>query len=62
LGERRIVEKINGGDNSTNKKNTNLDKRAIHIHGEMEHNLVEKLNTTLVETQKYQEGVNSQEK
>jgi hypothetical protein len=36
LGE-RIIEEVNGGDNS---KNTNLDRRAIHIHGRMEHNLV----------------------
>jgi hypothetical protein len=33
-----MVGKINGGDNSTDSKNTNLDKRAIHIHGRMEHN------------------------
>jgi len=39
LGERKMVEKVNGGDNSTNSKNTNLDKRAIHIHGGMEHHL-----------------------
>jgi hypothetical protein len=31
---------VNGRDNSTNSKNTNLDKRAIHIHGGMEHNPV----------------------
>jgi len=35
-----MVEEINGGDNSTNLENTDLDKRAIHIHGGMEHNLV----------------------
>jgi hypothetical protein len=35
-----MVEKVNGGDNSTDSKNTYLDKRAIHIHGGMEHNLV----------------------
>jgi hypothetical protein len=34
-----MVEKVNGGDNSTNSKNTNLDRRAIHIHGGMEHHL-----------------------
>jgi hypothetical protein len=33
------LKKSNGGDNSTNSKNTNLNKRAIHIHGGMEHNL-----------------------
>jgi hypothetical protein len=41
LGERIVVEKVNGGDNSTNSKNINLDKRAIHIHGGMEDNLAE---------------------
>jgi hypothetical protein len=35
--EERMTEKFNGGDNS---KNTNLDRRAIHIHGRMEHNMV----------------------
>jgi len=39
LGKRRAVEKINYGDNSIDSKHTNLDRRAIHIHGEMEHNL-----------------------
>ncbi len=34
-----MVGLINGGDNSTNSKNANLDRRAIHIHGGMEHNL-----------------------
>jgi hypothetical protein len=34
-----MVEKINGGDNLTNLEDTNLTKRAIHIHGGMEHNL-----------------------
>jgi hypothetical protein len=34
-----MVEKVNGGDNSINSENINLDKRAIHIHGGMEHNL-----------------------
>ncbi len=39
LGKRRAIEAINGGDNSINLENTNLNKRAIHIHGGMEHNL-----------------------
>jgi hypothetical protein len=30
-----MVEEINGGDNSTN-----LDRRAIHIHGGIKHNMV----------------------
>jgi hypothetical protein len=34
-----MIEKINGGDNSTNSENTNPNKRAIHIHGGMEHNM-----------------------
>jgi hypothetical protein len=34
-----MVEEVNGGNNSTNSKNIDLDKRAIHIHGGMEHNL-----------------------
>jgi hypothetical protein len=34
-----MVEEINGGDNSTNSRNTDLDKKVIHIHGGMEHNL-----------------------
>jgi len=39
LGERRAVEIVYGGDNSTYSKNTNLDQKAIHMHGGMEHNL-----------------------
>jgi hypothetical protein len=35
-----MVETVNGGDNSTDSENTNLDEKAIHIHGGMEHNLV----------------------
>ncbi len=35
-----MVEAVNGGDNLIDLKNTNPDKRAIHIHGRMEHNLV----------------------
>jgi hypothetical protein len=40
MGERRMVEEVNGGDNSTNLEKTDLAKRVIHIHGGMEHNLV----------------------
>jgi hypothetical protein len=36
-----MVKGFNGGNNSINSENKNLDKRAIHIHGGMEHNLVE---------------------
>jgi hypothetical protein len=39
LGERRAVGIVYGGDNSTYLENINLDQRAIHIHGGMEHNL-----------------------
>jgi hypothetical protein len=40
LGERKMVETVNGGNNSTYLENVNLDRRPIHIHGGMEHNLV----------------------
>jgi hypothetical protein len=40
MGERKVVEAIYGGDNSIDSKNTNPNRRAIHIHGRMEHNLV----------------------
>jgi len=36
-----VVEKINGGENSMDFENTNPNKRAICIHGRMEHNLAE---------------------
>jgi hypothetical protein len=39
MGERRAIEVVNGGDKSIDSKNTNLNRRAIHIHGRMEHNL-----------------------
>jgi hypothetical protein len=39
LGERRAIEAIYGGDNSTYLENTNPDWSAIHTHGGMEHNL-----------------------
>jgi hypothetical protein len=38
--KRKAVEAINGGNHSIDSKNKNLDKRAIHIHGGMEHNLI----------------------
>jgi hypothetical protein len=38
LGERKIVE-VNGEDNSIDLENKDPNKRAIHIHGGMEHNL-----------------------
>jgi hypothetical protein len=31
--------KNNGGDNSIDLENTNPNKKAIHIHGGMEHNM-----------------------
>jgi hypothetical protein len=34
-----MVEKMNGGNNSTDSKNIDANKKAIHIHGGMEHNL-----------------------
>jgi hypothetical protein len=36
-----MVEEINGGDNSTYLENIALDRKIIHVHGGMEHNLVE---------------------
>jgi len=36
---KKMVEEVNGGDNSTNSKNIDPDRRAIHIHGGMEHNV-----------------------
>jgi len=39
IGKRKTIEEVNGGDNSTNSKNRNSNKRAIHIHGGMEHDL-----------------------
>jgi hypothetical protein len=39
LGERRVVEVVYGGDNSTYSKNINPDQMAIYIRGGMEHNL-----------------------
>jgi hypothetical protein len=38
-GKRKAIEVVNGGHNSTDLENTNLDNMAIHIHGGMEHNL-----------------------
>jgi hypothetical protein len=34
-----VVEIVNGGDNSIDSKNKNLDRRAIHIDRGMEHNV-----------------------
>ncbi len=39
--EKKVVEIVYGGGNSTDSENTNPNQRAIHIHGGMEHNLVE---------------------
>jgi hypothetical protein len=61
LGERKIIEEINGGDNLRDSENTNPTKRAIHIHGRMEHNLGMP-NITHVEAHISQEVVNSQKK
>jgi hypothetical protein len=35
-----MIEKVNGWNNSTNSKNIYLNRKAIHIHGGMERNLV----------------------
>jgi len=34
-----MIEEVNGGNNSIDSKYKNPNKRAIHIHGRMEHNL-----------------------
>jgi hypothetical protein len=36
-----VVGVVYDGDNSTDSENTNPNQKAIHIHGGMEHNLVE---------------------
>ncbi len=33
-----MIKVTNGGNNSINSKNTNLDRKAIHIHGRIKHN------------------------
>jgi hypothetical protein len=38
LGERKIIE-VNGEDNSIDLENKDPNKRAVHIHGGMEHNM-----------------------
>jgi len=38
-GRKKMVEEINGGNNSTNLENKYPNRRAIRIHGGMEHNL-----------------------
>jgi hypothetical protein len=35
-----VAKEVNGGDNSSNLENMNPNKKAIHIHGGMEHKLV----------------------
>jgi hypothetical protein len=35
-----MMEEVNGGNNSTYSKSIDPNKKAIHIHGRMEHNLV----------------------
>jgi hypothetical protein len=47
-----MIEGVNGGDNSIDSESIDPDKRAIHIHGGMEHNLIGMPNTTLMEAQK----------
>jgi hypothetical protein len=39
MGEKRTIEEVNDGDNSIDLENTNPSRKAIHIHGGMEHNL-----------------------
>jgi hypothetical protein len=53
MEKKRTIEEVNGGDNSIDSEYSNPDRRAIHIHGGMEHNLVGYANITLVEIYKY---------
>jgi hypothetical protein len=39
LGEIRIAEEVNGGEDFLKLENTDLDIRDFHIHGGMKHNL-----------------------
>jgi hypothetical protein len=39
IGRKKNVDKVNGGNNSIDLENINLNRRAIHIHRGMEHNL-----------------------
>jgi hypothetical protein len=39
IEKKRMIEEVNGGNNSTNSKGIDTSRRAIHIHGGMEHNL-----------------------
>jgi hypothetical protein len=57
-----MVEEVNGGDNSTDSKKVDLDRRAIHIHGGMEHNLAKYAKYYSRGNTKNQEVVNLQEK
>ncbi len=41
MGERRTVQEVNGGDKLIDLEDIDLGRSAIHIHGRMEHNLVE---------------------
>jgi hypothetical protein len=53
LGERRIFEEVNDGDNSIDSKNTNLDKRAIHIMEGWNTTWLDMPNTIIVKAQKF---------
>jgi hypothetical protein len=55
-----MIEKIDGGDNSIDLEYIDPDRSAIHIHGGWITTWPSMPNTTLMETQKYQEVVNSQ--
>jgi hypothetical protein len=39
LGERIMVEEINARNNLIDSENIDPNRRAIHIHGRMEHNM-----------------------
>jgi hypothetical protein len=41
IRRKKMVEKINGGNNSIDSGDIDPTRRAIHIYGRMEHNLAE---------------------
>jgi hypothetical protein len=44
LEEKKAIKEVNGENNSIDSKNTNPNRRVVHIHGRMEHQLAEYAN------------------
>jgi hypothetical protein len=44
-----MVEEVNGGNNSTDSENIDPKRKAIHIHGGMEHNVAGYANIIFME-------------